>query len=203
MSERSGVTYATLDIETTSLYGEDGKTILDDIRTLMITIGIAKSLESELELITLHSNEYELYVDFMDAVSSVLSGIPRPCKLVTFNGESFDLKVFRTNLVENGVSAPVFKQMMHVDVYANMVKPNLHLSRKKGAGSLKTWSKRLLDFDYEMGGGDFPALYHSGTKPEVIDLLIEYNQDDVRNTWEIFRRLIPFTPSYWLKGRGL
>jgi uncharacterized protein YprB with RNaseH-like and TPR domain len=197
------MTYAVLDIETSSLYAEDNKTILDDVRTQMCTIGIAHSIGDELELTTLHLNEYEFYVDFMDAIADIFGDIKRPCKMITFNGESFDLKVLRTNMVENNVTAQVFRQMMHVDVYAHMIKPNIHLSRKKGAGTLKTWAERLLGFNYEMFGADFPKLYNAKANQAVIDMLVEYNQDDVKNTWEIYKRLVPFTPSYWLKGRGL
>lgn len=203
MPSRSAVTYATLDIETSDLYGDDGKTILDDIRTLMCTIGIAEGLDCELVMHTMHLNEYEFYADFVDAIDELLSGIKRPCKLITFNGESFDLKVLRTNMVENGASGKAFERMMHLDVYAHMVKPNLHLSRKTGAGTLKTWARRLLGFEYEMDGASFPKLYNASTKREVIDVLVQYNQDDVRNTWDIFKKLIPYTPSYWLKGRSL
>ena len=70
-------------------------------------------------------------------------------------------------------------------------------------GPLKTWAARLLGFKYDMSGADFPKLYNAEANQAVIDMLIEYNQDDVRNTWEIYKKLVPFTPSYWLKGRGL
>lgn len=192
------------DIETTSLFLKDGKTKNNDIKTLMITYGEVMP-DDTLKMKTMYANGYDDIPEFYQRMSSQFTEY-KPAKIITFNGVKFDIPVLRRGFVDENVTGRPFKDAIHVDVYNEMIMPNMFFGTAGKTKSLKTLSERWLGFKYEMDGKDFFKMYDEwllSGDDEILMKLIEYNQDDVKNTWDIYQRLIRFIPPYWSRGKQM
>jgi len=198
------MTNLVFDIETTSLFGSDGRTKLNDISTLMWTIGEVKD-DGSLEMKTVYATDYDDVPNVLQKLSDKFSEY-RPMKLITFNGSKFDLPVVRRGFVDNDIQGRPFKDASHVDVYTDMIVPNLYFSTAAKVKSLKTLSEKWLGRTYDMDGKMFFVLYDKWLETgddEILFDLIEYNRADVQNTYEIYKRLLRFIPNYWTRGKSL
>jgi len=202
------MTNLVFDIETTSLFGSDGRTKLNDISTLMWTIGevvVDDSGHELLDMKTVYANGYDDVPNVLQKLSDKFSEY-RPMKLITFNGSKFDLPVVRRGFVDNDIQGRPFKDANHVDVYTDLIVPNLYFSTAAKVKSLKTLSERWLGRKYSMDGKMFFTLYDQWLETgddELLFDLIEYNRADVQNTYDIYKRLLRFIPNYWTRGKSL
>ena len=197
------MTNIVFDIETTSLFGSDGKTKLNDIDVLMCTFGIVEG--DELKMKTMYAESPDCLHKLLQKIADEFSKY-RPMKLITYNGSKFDLPVLRRAFVEHGINGSPFKDATHVDVYTDMIVPNFYFNTSSKSKSLKTLSERWLGREYTMDGKMFFKMYDEWVRTgddEILFKLIEYNQDDVRNTFDIYKRLERFTPNYWKRGKSL
>lgn len=199
------MTNVVFDIETTSLFKPDGRTKENDITTLMWTTGEVIEGTNELKMKTVYANGYDDAPNVLQKLADTFSEI-RPMKLITYNGSKFDLPVVRRGFVDNDIQGRPFRDASHVDVYTEMLTPNFYFSTAAKVKSLKTLSEKWLGRKYTMDGKMFFTMYDQWLETDDDELLfdlIAYNQDDVQNTWDIYQRLIRFTPNYWARGKSL
>ncbi|RLC77643.1 MAG: hypothetical protein DRJ03_26520 [Chloroflexi bacterium] len=121
--------------------------------------------------------------------------------LITFNGKKFDLPVLRDNLLRYGVEWYPVKYFKHVDIYDDFIRNNFIRSPKTlGANKLESVHARYIgggiDID-DISGSDFPDLYKEAVEKgdeDLHQLLVDYNQQDVRLTLELYNRFKMFLP---------
>lgn len=195
------------DVETTSIKKSDGRTKENNVDILMCTFGeeVTVGDTKEVHMKTMWADGYDDVPNLIQKITDQFATY-RPMKLITYNGHGFDLPVYRRNYMDYNISGSPFRDADHVDVYKDMVQYNVYFDTKAGSKSLKTLSEKWLGNKYTMDGKMFFTLFEEWTKngdDELLFDLIQYNQDDVRNTMEIYNRLANVTPKYYLRGKSL
>jgi len=121
--------------------------------------------------------------------------------LITFNGKKFDLPILRDNLLRYGVEWFPVKYFKHVDIYRDFIHNGLvRTPSRPGDRRLERIYELYIgggiDID-DISGRDFPDLYKEAVEKgdeDLHQLLVDYNQQDVRLTLELYNRFKMFLP---------
>lgn len=129
----------------------------------------------------LKDNDFRLMKDFIKDLSSFT-------RVIGYYSTGFDIPVLRTKAVHYGLDFPIYKEILHTDVYY-MIKHRFSLKSNSLRNACKYFGISAKDHPFE-----FESWYNAAKgERKALDYVLSHNIEDVISTEELYKKVNQFS----------